>query len=148
MKRFYNLFGVKEDSTVFISSKKTFLQKLKIERSRAHRNGHVFSVVVFDLNALQLKNKNAGRIINVINRQVHDYDHIGWYGRKKIGVILPYTSAKEAKDFSNKINDSFNNIPQEWKYTLISYPPKKNQLKKNKMNISEQLNTEPLRKVV
>ena len=113
---------------VEISSENEFRRQLKIERSRAHRNGHVFSVVVFDLRALRLKKKNAGSIVDLINGQLHDYDHIGWYSRNKIGVILPYTSAKEAKEFSKNITDSFHNVRQEWKYTLISFPPKKDEV--------------------
>jgi GGDEF domain-containing protein len=142
MKRFYHLLGAKQDSMLGISSENEFRRKLKIERSRAHRNGHVFSVVVFDLGALQLKKKNAGSIVDLINCNMHDYDHIGWYGRKKIGVILPYTSAEEAKEFSRNITDSFNHVRQEWKYTLISFPPKKDE-----MTPSEQLNKKPSRQV-
>jgi len=64
-------------------------------------------------------------MIDTINSQIHDYDHIGWYGRKKVGVILPYTSSKEAKDFFENIMDSFNNVRQESKYTLVTYPPER-----------------------
>jgi len=125
MMRILHLFGAKEISTVDISTKKTFYQQLKIERSRTHRNGHGFSLVVFNLRELRLKNKNVVRMIDTINSQIHDYDHIGWYGRKKVGVILPYTSSKEAKDFFENIMDSFNNVRQESKYTLVTYPPER-----------------------
>ena len=123
--RILHLFGAKEISTVDISTKKTFYQQLKIERSRTHRNGHGFSLVVFNLRGLRLKKKNVVRMIDTINSQIHDYDHIGWYGRKKVGVILPYTSSKEAKDFFENIMDSFNNVRQESKYTLVTYPPER-----------------------
>lgn len=119
------MFGAKENSTVNISTKKTFCQQLKIERSRTHRNGHGFVVVVFNLRKLRLKKKNVIRMIDTINSQINDYDHIGWYGRKKVGVILPYTSSKEAKDFFENIMDSFNNVRQESKYTLVTYPPER-----------------------
>ena len=142
MKRFYHLLGTKRDSMLDISSQNEFRRKLKLERSRAHRNGHVFSVVVFDLRALRLKKKNADSIGDLINCKMHDYDHIGWYGRNKIGVILPYTSAKEAKEFSKNITDSFHHVQQEWKYTLISFPPKRDD-----MTPSEQLTKKPSRQV-
>ncbi|MBW2218524.1 MAG: hypothetical protein JRF40_03375 [Deltaproteobacteria bacterium] len=78
MKRFHHLFGTKEDSTIDINSEKIFYRQLKIERSRTHRNGHVFSVVVFDLRDVRLNKKNVGRMIKTISSQIHDYDYIGW----------------------------------------------------------------------
>jgi len=139
MKRLLHLFGVKENSTVDISTKKIFCQQLIIERSRTHRSGRRFSVLVFNLKALRLKKKNVVRMIDTINCQIHNYDHIGWCGRKKIGVILPYTSAKEAKEFFKNIMDSFNNVRQKSKYTIITYPPEKNYLKKNQERLQSNL---------
>ena len=138
MRRLLHLFGTKENSTVDISTKKIFCQQLKIERSRTHRNGHGFSVVVFNLRELRLKKKNVVRMIDTINSQIHDYDHIGWYGRKKIGVILPYTSSKEAKEFFKNIMDSFNNVRQASKYTLVTYPP---EMKPSEEKLEEYLMT-------
>ena len=123
MRRLLHLFGAKENSTVDISTKKTFFQQLKLERSRTHRNGIGFSLVVFNLRELRLKKKNVVRMIDTINSQIHDYDFIGWYSRKKIGVILPYTTSNEAKNFFENIMNSFNNVRHESKYTLVTYPP-------------------------
>jgi len=124
-KRFHRLFGAKEDSTVDINSEKTFYQKLKIERSRTHRSGHGFSLVVFDLEELRSSQKDVGRLIKTINSRIRDIDQIGWYEKKRIGVVLPYTSAKGAKEFSKKIINLIDDFQKESKYTLITYPPEK-----------------------
>jgi hypothetical protein len=147
MKPIVHLFGAKKNSTVDISTKKTFCQQLKLERSRTHRNGIGFSVVVFNLKALRLKRENVVKMIHAINCQIHDYDHIGWYGRNKIGVILPYASSKEAKEFSKNIINPLHNVRQESKYTLLTYPPEKIHLKKNQRNIEGRSRNKPSRKV-
>jgi len=125
MKRFHRLFGAKKNSTSDICSEKKFHQKLKIERSRTHRNGHEFTLTVFDLEEFELSEKNIGRVIKIIKSRIRDIDQIGWYGKKRIGVILPYTSAKGAKDFSKNIINEINDVKKESNYTLITYPREK-----------------------
>ena len=125
MKQLHRLFRSKKDSTLEISSEKIFHQKLKIERSRTHRNGHEFSVVIFDLEELQLSKKNVETMIKTIQSRIRDIDHMGWYDKNRIGVILPYTSAKGAKEFSNNIIKSIDDAKKESKYNLITYPPEK-----------------------
>lgn len=125
MKRFHYLFRAKENYLVDISSENIFHQKLKIERSRTHRNGHVFSLVVFDLGELPLDTMKQNKVVQTISGRVRDIDYIGWYSQKKVGVILPYTSATGAKEFSKNIVCSINNVRKEVKYTLFTYPPEK-----------------------
>jgi PleD family two-component response regulator len=123
MKQFNRLFAVKEDSLADICNEKTFHRQLKIERSRAHRNGHVFSLVVFDLKEIRFKKKYADRMMNTVLTRMADYDRMGWYDKNKLGVILPYASAKEANVFSKNIIYSFTNARKETRYTIITYPP-------------------------
>jgi PleD family two-component response regulator len=125
MKKLHRLFRSKKDSTLEISSEKIFHQKLKIERSRTHRNGHEFSVVIFDLEELQLSKKNIETMIETIKSRIRDIDHLGWYDKNRVGVILPYTSAKGAKEFSNNIIKCIDDAKKESKYNLITYPPEK-----------------------
>jgi PleD family two-component response regulator len=108
-----------------ICSDKTFHQMLKIERSRTHRNGHEFTLIVFDIKALQVDHNTRDRVIETINNQARIIDQVGWYDWKRIGVILPYTSAEGAKEFSKKIIDSINFVHKETTYTMVTYPPKK-----------------------
>jgi len=131
MKQLHRLFRSKKDSTLEISSKNIFHQKLKIERSRTHRNGHEFSVVIFDLEELQLIKKNVETMIKTIQNRIRDIDHMGWYDKNRIGVILPYTSAKGAKEFSNNIIKCIDDAKKESKYNLITYPPENKSTEQN-----------------
>jgi len=125
MKRLSRLFGAKKDPTGSICSERQFHQKLKIERSRAHRNGHEFSLVVFDLEELQLSQKNINRMVAIIQKRIRDIDQVGWYNKKRLGVILPYTSSGGAKEFSQNIMTDVQDFKKQSKYTLITYPPEK-----------------------
>jgi len=130
LKRFHRLFGAKKNSTVDISSEKIFHQQLKIERSRTHRNGHEFSVVIFDLEELQLK-KNIEPMIKTIKSRVRNIDHMGWYDKKRIGVILPYTSSKGANEFSKSIIKSVDGDRRESTFDLITYPHENKSFEQN-----------------
>lgn len=125
MKRLSRLFGAKKDTTCGLCSERRFHQKLKVERSRTHRNGHEFSLVVFDLEELQLSQKNINRMIEIVHSRIRDIDQIGWYNKNKLGVILPYTSSKGANEFSKNIMTAVNDFKKQSKYTLITYPPEK-----------------------
>jgi len=123
MNLLHRIFGAKEDSTAAISSEKVFHEKLKIERSRTHRNGHEFSLVVFDLGGLPVDTIKQNKVVQTISGRIRGIDYIGWYNQNKLGVILPYTSAKGAKEFSKNIIFSIDNVRKEAKYTVVTYPP-------------------------
>ena len=84
IKRLSRLFGAKEGSTGGIYSEQEFHRKLKIERSRTHRNGHEFSLVLFDLEELELPKRNINKVIEIIQKRTRDIDQIGWYSKKKL----------------------------------------------------------------
>ena len=131
MKKLYRLFKPDKIPTNDICSDKIFHQRLKVERSRTHRNGHAFTLIVFDIKNLQVNRDRRDRIIKTITNRTRDIDQVGWYDKKRIGAILPYTSAEDAKNFSKKIIDSINMLQKESKCTSITYPPKKNSRKNN-----------------
>jgi len=125
MKRLSHLFGAKKDPAGSICSERQFHQKLKEERSRTHRNGHEFSLVVFDLEELQLSQKNISRMLEIIQKRIRDIDQLGWYNKNRLGVILPYTTSGGAKEFSKNIMADVQDFKKQSKYTLITYPPEK-----------------------
>lgn len=70
-------------------------------------------------------------MIKTIKSRIRDIDYIGWYSQKKVGVILPYTSAKGAKEFLKNIIQSIDNAQKESKYNLITYPPENQSTEQN-----------------
>lgn len=130
MKLLHRLFGIKEKSVNNICcSESEFREKLKIERSRTHRNSHEFSLVTFNLKSLQFNEEQTDQMIQKIYSRIRDIDTIGWYDKDKIGIILPYTAAKGANEFAKKIIDSIKENQEESKYSLITYPPEKKVIK-------------------
>lgn len=127
MKLLHRLFGKEDESLNSICcSKAEFRSKLKIERSRTHRNSHEFSLVTFNLKTLELNKKQVRQMIKTIHSRIRDIDTLGWYDKENIGIILPYTTSQGAKEFSNSIIDFMNEYKQESQYSLITYPPENN----------------------
>ncbi|MFH2066639.1 MAG: hypothetical protein ABIK15_15685 [Pseudomonadota bacterium] len=120
------ILGLKEKAGSGVCcSEDEFRERLKIERSRTHRNSHEFSLVTFNLKSLQFNEEQTNQMIQKIYNRIRDIDTIGWYDKDKIGIILPYTAAKGANEFAKKIIDSIKENQQESKYSLITYPPEK-----------------------
>jgi len=136
MGSLHRMFELKDKSTNNICcSESEFRTKLKIERSRTHRNAHEFSLVTFNLKSLQFNKKQTDQMIQKIYYRIRDIDTIGWYDKDRIGVILPYTVAKGANEFAKKILDSIKESQKESSYTLITYPPEK-KVNREKLNKS------------
>ena len=106
-------------------SESEFREKLKIERSRTHRNTHEFSLVTFDIKTLHFTNSQTEELIEKISSRIRNIDTIGWYDKDKIGVILPYTAAKGANSFAKNIIEAIREYEIESQYALITYPPEK-----------------------
>jgi lipopolysaccharide/colanic/teichoic acid biosynthesis glycosyltransferase len=88
------------------------------EKSRSDRNGTTLSLAVFDVTGFT----NGGRrkFIDGILSIVRTTDHVGWYGRGCIGVLLPYTDNVGANVFIDHVQELAEPVcaPVE----LYSYP--------------------------
>jgi len=132
MNTFHRLFGVKvKPKNNVCCSESEFREKLKIERSRTHRNSHEFSLILLKLEPLQLGQEEINKMIQEIHSRLRDIDNMGWYDKHNIGIILPYTSANGAKGFVNNIIHSINELRQDAEYTLYTYPPEKKTIEDN-----------------
>lgn len=132
MNTLNRLFGVKEKSKNNICcSESEFREKLKIERSRTHRNSHEFSLILLKLDLLQLDQSKINKMIQELHSRIRDIDNMGWYDKNSIGIILPYTSANGAKGFVNNIIHSVLELKQDTEYTLYTYPPEKKTIEDN-----------------
>jgi PleD family two-component response regulator len=95
-----NLYG--------IVAKTKFYQIIQRERERVNRNGHVVSMVLFDLALFKGNAKEKKNRINKISQNIRSVDEIGWYDKHRVGVILPYTSSHGAREFYARICQSLN----------------------------------------
>jgi hypothetical protein len=73
---------------------------LQYERSRADREGGYFSVVLFKLEGNDASNE---RLITILKNSTRLIDHVGWYEKDIVCVVLTATELKGAQLFAQKI---------------------------------------------
>jgi hypothetical protein len=91
-----------------IAPKTKFYRIIERERERVNRNGHVVSMVLFDLALFNGNPKEKKNLINKIIQNIRSVDEIGWYDKHRVGIILPYTSLQGAQEFYTRICQSLN----------------------------------------
>ncbi|HDL18292.1 MAG TPA: hypothetical protein ENH29_04505, partial [Bacteroidetes bacterium] len=90
------------------------------ERSRADRNGHVFSLIIFYVR----ENKNVEHLIDEfitsLTGRLRETDVPGWFNQLSLAVFLPDTAAEGAKRLATSI---CRELPcKEVSYKIFTYP--------------------------
>jgi len=86
-----------------ICSVKQFQTILESERYRADRNRHVFSLLVFDVGRSDENQIQIRYLAHVLRNRIRLTDRAGWLDNRRIGVVLPYTSAAGAWQLADYI---------------------------------------------
>jgi hypothetical protein len=134
--KFRHLFDVlKNRSELDIYSEKDFLKLLEIERERANRNNHPFSLIIFDLRFISGSRLSTKKIIKHISLRMRKIDVIGCYGPEQLGLILPYTTSKGAEELIKVLTNLFGIKIPEASCKVFTYPADKIRNK----NINEDL---------
>ena len=89
-----------------IKSAEEFLQILKSERARADRYSHEFSLAFFYLENMDSSDDTLRRLSRVIARRVRYTDQVGWLDRYSFTVLLPDTSAHDARKLAHEISNA------------------------------------------
>jgi lipopolysaccharide/colanic/teichoic acid biosynthesis glycosyltransferase len=110
----------KNKHSLGIYSEDQFEEIIQYERTRSDREGCEISIVFYSLNGHLSKKQELKKLITVIKENVRLTDHLGWYPKNKIGIVLPYTSYEGAERFNTKIQDTnpFGFLPCE----IQTYP--------------------------
>jgi hypothetical protein len=93
-----------------------------LEKERADRGNHQFSVIVFDKNQYEAANGAAQHLIDNIIQRVRDIDIVGWLNSENLCVILPYTPSEGAKQLVGHIRKSLNSSIPKSAYSVYTYP--------------------------
>ena len=105
-----------------LCTQEIFRVVLERERSRADRNGHQLSLILFDLDTLKDK-KNIFTFVEILRTRLRTIDRYGFFNSSRIGIILPNTHyegcVKVARDISKRI---INRKLQPPIYKVYSYP--------------------------
>lgn len=97
------------------------LQELIIyEKARSDRTGDELSVVLCDVTQLNGDKYLVGGIIRELTTSVRVTDHVGWYNKSKVGVVLPLTNRCGAEQFVRNLD--MNGSKQYVRFRIYSYP--------------------------
>jgi lipopolysaccharide/colanic/teichoic acid biosynthesis glycosyltransferase len=86
-----------------IYSETEFRAILKHEYACVNRNGHKFSLIVFDLDGLENGNVAVNRLMFIFCSRLRRTDGVGWLSKRRIGVLLPFTDARGARRVAAEI---------------------------------------------
>lgn len=102
-------------------SEEIFKQILVRECIRCDRNGHRFSLVIFEV---EEKTQEAFEILVKIlrNRHARLCDEFGWYHEQQIAVILCYTDRQSALVYAEDIRGKVSSEGQSIKFAIYEYP--------------------------
>lgn len=105
-----------------IYSVKQFQAILENERCRADRNQHVFSLLVFDIGRSDENQIPIRYLAHVLRNRIRLTDRAGWLDNRRIGVVLPYTSAAGAWQLADYICQEIAGKFAPPEYTVYTYP--------------------------
>ena len=77
------------------------------ERSRADRNNHEFSFIVFDIGEKKQDKIFITHLSQFLNSRLRSIDEKGWFDKNQIGIVLPYTSAINAMKVAEDLCKNF-----------------------------------------
>ena len=98
------------------------------ERARADRTGDSLSLVLCDLTRLNGHGPSKSEVVNALAGSIRTTDHLGWYGRSTLGVILPLTDRAGAARFVETLTANGHPAPRldtsDLGFSVHSYPDK------------------------
>ena len=105
-----------------IRSAQEFRAILDRERARVNRNGHEFSLVVFDIGSVSQDGAHARHVTDGLKHRVRAIDEIGWLDERRIGVVLPYTAPEGALKLADDVCQTITTGVFFPSYTVYTYP--------------------------
>lgn len=98
------------DSIPGLTAKEQFRGSLERERGRADRSGYVFSLISFTVQDTDSLDRTRA-LVRILRNRLRTTDEIGWLDARRIGAILPDTSA----DWAWKVaEDVLRQFPKEY----------------------------------
>ena len=107
-----------ESLTVEICTREEFHDILVCEKARADRNGHGFSLVVYELPDFE----DIPSFVAPIKQRIRATDEIGWFDHNTLGVLLYNTPAMGARQFVNNSSEKKDDLFSKCKCSVYSYP--------------------------
>ncbi len=105
-------FQACHDSLTGIYNRRAILDMLGKEYSHVCRNGHPFTMAIFDLDHFKDINDMWGHqtgddvlsgFVEIMRQHLREYDHLGRYGGEEFLVITPGCNGPQAEDLYNRL---------------------------------------------
>ena len=103
-------------------SEELLRQIISRERARADRNGHHFSLLVFNVASYSERAHADAHVVTVLARRLRWTDDIGWFDESRVGVVLPDTPAEGAGKVANDLCQALNPSVLRPACVVYTYP--------------------------
>lgn len=104
-----------------IYSEEQLHRLIQYERARADRNGSTFSLVLCSNGRTGKTQRTLRAALPLLEANIRTTDHLGWYDRLHLGLVLPRTDGTGAlqlvrslHDQSSELSYSVHTYPDEW----------------------------------
>lgn len=120
---YLNLFAL-ADRLFFLPTPKSgeFHALLARERSRADRNGNVFSLIIFRMANLPPGISIQRRMMVSMCSRLRDTDEFGWFNDRHLGAIIPYASRQNAQRIAENICRDLSLPANNETFMVYTYP--------------------------
>lgn len=124
MSKFFNPFVHLRPAKALsrIHSAERFRAILERERARSDRNGHQFSLIAFDVGNPEADGAYVQHLTHVLTGRIRSTDEAGWLDNRRIGVLLPYTSADGSWRLADDICQVISDKASPPECTVYTYP--------------------------
>ena len=111
-----------------IYSTRELRELIVYERARADRTGDKLSVVLCGMNGQSGSRKFVNRAIHSLSCSIRNTDHLGWYGKRCLAVVLPLTGFEGARKFTESLAaapaNGGQNVAGHLEFSIHAYPDK------------------------
>ncbi len=81
-----------------------FESLIDYERRHSRRTGEPATLLLCSFERIDVSGRDLRRLVQTIQRVVRETDHIGWYGNKRLAVILSGTDVDNAASVCAKLS--------------------------------------------
>ena len=95
---------------------------LEREQDRADRNGHQFSMIVFEVSEPEVDSTQVQHLADILTNRIRSTDEAGWFDAHRIAVVLPETSADGAWRLADDVCQATATKVAPPECTVYTYP--------------------------
>ena len=120
---YLNIFALADRLFILPTPKSgEFHALLARERSRADRNGNIFSLIIFRMANLPPGISIQRRMLVSLGSRLRDTDEFGWYDDRHLGAIIPYASRQNAQRIAESICRDLSLPSNNETFIVYTYP--------------------------